>query len=125
MQQDKAIIKALEKEEFSSLSRDFNERVMFCIYKRAERKEKQNFIFMLSCISAVSLGLIVTAIYLLKKYLLFNFSFNFQRASFKLNFLSQYYFEIYIAVLILVLIFFDYLFRILWNKKEYEKSVEL
>jgi uncharacterized membrane protein YozB (DUF420 family) len=123
MQNDKAIIKALNEEVFPSLSSNFNDRAMQLIYKEVKRKKKQNFILMISGISAVSLGLIVLAIYLLKHYLSFNFSFQIQLPSFKLDTISQYYFDMYIAALILVLISLDHLFRNFWNKKKYEGSI--
>ena len=123
MQQDKMIIKALKEEIISSLPPDFNERAILRIYKEADRKRKQNFFLMLGCTSMVSLGLIVMAIYLLKKYLSFNFAFHFQLPSLKLGSLSQYYFDIYIAILMIVLIYIDYLFRSFWNKKKYGKGI--
>jgi len=123
MQKDKAIIQALNEEVFPSLSPNFNERAMQLIYKEVERKKKLNFIFMISCISAVSSGLIVMAIYLLKHYLSFNFAIHLQIPSFKPDAISQYYFDIYIAVLILVLVYLDHLFRNFWNKKRFEGSI--
>ncbi|MDR0791729.1 MAG: hypothetical protein LBE82_00355 [Chitinophagaceae bacterium] len=122
MQQDKIIKKALEEELNFSLSSGFNEQTMFRIYKEAERKKKQNFVLMLGCISAVSLGLIVLTIYLLKKYFSFNFSFRFQMPAFHLGALSQYYFSIYIAVIVLFLLFLDYFFRSFWNNKKLNKK---
>ena len=123
MHQDKAILKALNKEVFPSLSPKFNEQAMQFIYKEVKRNKKQNFILMISCLSAVSLGLIVLAIYLLKHYLSFNFAIHIQIPSFKPDTISQYYFDIYIAVLILVLISLDHLFRNYWYKRRYEGSV--
>jgi len=123
MQQDKAIIKALQKEATSSLPPDFNKRAMLRIYKEAEKKKKRNFFFMLGSISVVSLGLIGMSVYLLKKYLSFNFAFHFQLPSLKLNSVLQYSFVIYIATLVLVLVFLDHLFRTFWNKRKYERGV--
>lgn len=124
MQEDKAIIKALQEETASSLPPDFGERAMFCIYKEAEKKEKQNFFFMLGSLSVVSLGLIAMAAYLLKKYFSFDFAFHFQLPSLKLNSVLQYSFSIYIATLILVLVFLDHIFRTFWNKRKYGRNVE-
>ena len=98
MQNDKAIIKALNEEVFPSLSSNFNDRAMQLIYKEVKRKKKQNFILMISGISAVSLGLIVLAIYLLKHYLSFNFAIHLQVPSFSLDAISQYYFDIYTEI---------------------------
>ena len=123
MQQDKIIKKALEEEFVYPLPSGFNERAMLHIYEEAKRKRKQNFAFMIGCISAVSLSLIGLAVYLLKNYFSFKFSFQFQIPTFKFGSLSQYYFDIYIAILILVLLYFDYLFRTFWNKRKYEKSM--
>ena len=123
MQNDKAIIKALNEEVFPSLSPNFNEHAMLLIYKEVERKKKRNFIFMISCLSTVSAGLIIMAIFLLKHYLLFNFAIHIQVPSLKLDTISQYYFDMYIAALILVLISLDHLFRNFWNKKKYEGSI--
>jgi len=123
MQRDKAILKALNEDVFPSLSPNFNERAMQLIFKEVKRKKKRNFIFMICSISAVSVGLIVLAFYLLKHFLSFNFAVHIQIPSFSLDSISQYYFDIYIAVLILVLISLDHLFRNIWYKKKYEGSV--
>jgi len=123
MQRDKAILKALNEDVFPPLSPNFNERAMQLIFKEVKRKKKRNFIFMICSISAVSVGLIVLAFYLLKHFLSFNFAVHIQIPSFSLDSISQYYFDIYIAVLILVLISLDHLFRNIWYKKKYEGSV--
>lgn len=121
MQQDKAIIKALEEETNFSLPSGFNERAMLRIYKEAARKKKENFFLTLGCISGVSAGLVALTVYLLKKYFSFSFTFQFQLPTVKFGSLSQYYFDIYIAVLILALIGFDYLFRWYWHKRSVGK----
>jgi preprotein translocase subunit SecF len=73
---------------------------------------------MFASISAASLSFIVLAIYLLKQYLSFNFSFRLSLQGLHFGAISQYYFSIYIAVIALLLLYLDYFFRNLLSKKK-------
>jgi hypothetical protein len=109
MKRDKAISKILKAEVTPTLSPAFNAQLMSQIHKFAEKKKVQSFILTLCLISATSLSIIGMAIYLLRNYLKWNFSFSMPR--FPQESISQYGFFIYIALLMLILIGLDTFFR--------------
>ena len=125
MKQDKAILKALKSQESPALSYDFNARLMSRVFLAVEKKKKRAYILSLCLISAVSLGLISMAGYLMKDYLSFDYTFTLPHINFTLVSLSKYGFSIYIAVLTLILIGLDNHFRHVWIKRKSNKSGKL
>jgi hypothetical protein len=125
MKQDKAILKALKSQESPALSYDFNARLMNRVYLAAEKKKKRLYILTLCFISAVSLGLISLAGYLLKDHLTLDLTLTLPRINFTLTPLSRYGFSVYIAVLTFILIGLDNYFRHVWIKRRNNKSGQL
>lgn len=118
MNNDKAIIKALQSTESSRLSADFNSRMMNQIYRAAERKKKRSYILGLCLISGVSLVLIALAVYLLNNYFSVDFSFHLPKFHLSSESISVYGFCFYIAMLVLILIGLDNHFRHKWMIKK-------
>ena len=125
MKQDKAILKALKSQESTVLSYDFNARLMSRVFLAAEKKKKRAYILSICLISAVSLGLISMAGFLMKDYLSFDYAFTMPRINFTFGSLSKYSFSIYIAVLSLILIGLDNHFRHVFIKRKNNKSGQL
>ena len=125
MKQDKAIIKALKSQESPALSYDFNAHLMSRVYMAAEKKKKRSYVLSLCFISAVSLGLISMAGYLLKDHLAFDFTFTLPHINFTLVSLSKYGFSVYVAVLACILIGLDTYFRHVMQKRKNHKSGQL
>jgi preprotein translocase subunit Sss1 len=123
MKQDKAILKALKSEESPSLPSDFNARMMSRVYLAAEKKKKRAYVLSLCLISAVSLCLIGMAGFLMRDYLMVDFTFRMPHITF--GSLSKYGFSIYIAALTFVLIGLDNHFRNVWLKRKNNKSGQL
>lgn len=111
MKQDKAIRKALTTHHIPTLSNGFNTRMMHQIYEVAEKKRKRMYVFSLSIISIVSLGLVSMGIYLLKDYIPSDITLHLPNPGNLMDILSRYGFSLYIASLILVLIGLDTWFR--------------
>jgi len=125
MKQDKAILKALKSQESPALSYDFNARLMSRVYLAAEKRKKRTYVLSLCLISAVSLGLISLAGYLLKDHFVTDFALTMPHINLTLGSLSKYGFCIYIAVLTLILIGLDNHFRHVWIKRKNNKSGQL
>jgi hypothetical protein len=123
MKQDKAILKALKSQESPALSSDFNARMMSRVYLAAEKKKKRVYVLSLCLISAVSLCLIGMAGFLMRDYLVVDFTFRMPHITF--GSLSKYGFSIYIAVLTGILIGLDNHFRHVWLKRKNNKSGQL
>ncbi len=117
MKQDKAIIKALQSKENSTLSSDFNTLTMNKIIAISATQKKRKFVLTYSLISIISVSLISFGIFVLKDYL----SFNSVRSYFTIfsnpESKTIFGFFTYIALLVLLLIFFDGYFRHLREKK--------
>ena len=112
MEKDKAIVKALKSTQTPQISIDFQENTMNKIFKLAEQKRKRAYFLHLCLISAASIGLIVTAAFLLKDYLSFSLKLpDFQLTS---SSISLFAFSFYIAALILILVGLDAYFRRKW-----------
>jgi hypothetical protein len=110
MNNDKAIIKALQSTEIPRLSADFNLRMMAEVYRAVERKKKRAYVLGLCLISGVSLALIGLAVYVF--YTNFSMDFKFELPKLpKMQLSSEtksiYAFSIYIALLSLMLIGLD------------------
>ena len=121
MNNDKAIIKALQSTESTRLSADFNSRMMAEVYRAAERKKKRSYILGLCLISGVSLILIAMVIYVFQTYFSFDLSVElpkFPKMHFSPESKSIYGFSIYIALLTLILIGLDQYLRHKWMIKK-------
>lgn len=121
MNNDKAIIKALQSTESPRLSADFNSRMMAEVYRAVERKKKRAYILSLCLVSGVSLALIGMAVYVFYTY--FSFDLSIQLPRFPEMELSEesksiYGFSIYIAVLSLILIGLDHYLRHKWMMRK-------
>lgn len=79
MNNDKAIIKALQSTESPRLSADFNSRMMAEVYRAVERKKKRAYVLGLCLISGVSLALIGMAVYVFYTYFSFDLSIQLSR----------------------------------------------
>jgi hypothetical protein len=117
MNNDKAIIKALQSTEIPRLSADFNLRMMAEVYRAVERKKKRAYVLGLCLISGVSLALIGLAVYVF--YTNFSMDFKFELPKLpKMQLSSEtksiYAFSIYIALLSLMLIGLDNYIRRKW-----------
>ena len=112
MEKDKAIVKALKSTQTPQISVDFQAHTMNKILKLAEQKRKRAYFLHLCLISAASIGLIITAAFLLKDYL--SFSFKLPEIQFTTSSLSLFAFSFYIAALILILVGLDAYFRRKW-----------
>ncbi len=122
MEKDKAIIKALKSTQTPQISVDFQIQTMNKVFKLAEQKRKRAYILNFCLISTVSLGLIVTAVFLLKDYL--SFSFKLPAIQFTSSSISLFVFSFYIASLILILVGLDSYFRRKWLIKNQNKQIE-
>ena len=122
MEKDKAIIKALKSTQTPQISVDFQTQTMNKVFKLAEQKRKRAYILNFCLISAVSLGLIVTAVFLLKDYL--SFSLKLSAIQFTSSSISLFVFSFYIASLILILVGLDSYFRRKWLIKNQNKQIE-
>lgn len=121
MNNDKAIIKALQSTESPRLSADFNSRMMAEVYRAAERKKKRSYILGLCLISGVSLVLIAMVVYVFQTYFSFDLSVElpkFPKIHFSSESKSIYGFSIYIALLTLILIGLDHYLRHKWLIKK-------
>jgi hypothetical protein len=121
MNNDKAIIKALQSTESPRLSADFNSRLMAEVYRAVERKKNQAYALGLGLISGVSLALIGLAIYVFVAYIPWNFTFEFPmfpKVHLSSESKSMYAFSFYIAFLSLILIGLDYWIRRMWLMKK-------
>jgi heme/copper-type cytochrome/quinol oxidase subunit 2 len=118
MNNDKAIIKALQSTESPQLSADFNSRMMAEVYRAVERKKRWSYVLSLCLISGVSLVLIALTVYLLNNYFSVDFSLHLPKFHFSSESKSIYGFSIYIALLILILIGLDHYFRHKWMIKK-------
>lgn len=121
MNNDKAIIKALQSTESPRLSADFNSRMMAEVYRAVERKKKRAYVLGLCLISGVSLAMIAMAVYVFYTY--FSFDLSIQLPKFpKMNFTPEsksiYGFSIYIALLSLTLIGLDHYLRHKWMMRK-------
>ena len=121
MNNDKAIIKALQSTESPRLSTDFNSRMMAEVYRAVERKKKRAYVLGLCLISGVSLALIGLAVYVFYTY--FSIDFKFELPKFpKMNLTPEsksiYGFSIYIALLSLMLIGLDNYIRHKWMSRK-------
>ena len=121
MNNDKAIIKALQATESPRLSADFNSRMMAEVYRAVERKKKRAYILGLCLISGVSLALIGLAVYVFYTYSSFDLSLqlpNFSKMQFSSESKSIFGFSIYIALLSLILIGLDHYLRHKWMMRK-------
>ncbi len=121
MNNDKAIIKALQSTESPRLSADFNSRLMAEVYRTVERKKKRAYILGLCLISGVSLALIGLAVYVFYTYFSFDLSIqlpNFSKMQFSSESKSIFGFSIYIALLSLILIGLDHYLRHKWMMRK-------
>lgn len=120
MNNDKAIIKALQSTESPRLSADFNTRLMAEVYRAAERKKKREYVLGICLISGVSLVLVGMAVYVFLTYIPWDFAFELPKFP-KINLTpeakSMYGFSFYIAFLSLILIGLDHYFRRKWLKR--------
>lgn len=121
MNNDKAIIKALQSTESPRLSADFNSRMMAEVYRAVERKKKRAYILSLCLVSGVSLALIGMAVYVFYTYFSFDLSIQLPKLP-KMEFSSEsksiYEFSIYIALLSLTLIGLDHYLRHKWMMRK-------
>lgn len=121
MNNDKAIIKALQSTESPRLSADFNSRMMAEVYRAVERKKKRAYVLGLCLISGVSLALIAMAVYVFHTYFSFDLSIQLSRFP-EMQFSAEskyiYGFSIYIAVLSLILIGLDHYLRHKWMMRK-------
>jgi formate-dependent nitrite reductase membrane component NrfD len=121
MNNDKAIIKALQSTESPRLSADFNSRLMAEVYRTVERKKKRAYILSLCLVSGVSLALIGMAVYVFYTYSSFDLSIqlpNFSKMQFSSESKSIFGFSIYIALLSLILIGLDHYLRHKWMMRK-------
>lgn len=118
MNNDKAIIKALQSTESSKLPDNFNSQLMTRIYRAAERRKKRAYILSLCLVSGVSLLLIAMTVYLLNNYFAFNLSLHLPKLNVNAQSITVYGFSFYIAVLTLILIGLDHYFRHKWMIKK-------
>jgi len=121
MNNDKAIIKALQSTESPRLSADFNSRMMAEVYRAVERKKKRAYILSLCLVSGVSLALIGMAVYVFYTYFSFDLSIQlprFPKMEFSAESKSIYGFSIYIAALSLILIGLDHYLRHKWMMRK-------
>lgn len=116
MKPDKAISKALTRQENPGLPPGFESRMMAQIYKAETKRKRQTFLLNIGLLSLTSLGLIGLAVYLLRDSLS---EITFRAPSLHLSSeaVSQYGFGFYIAFLILVLIVTDHCIRHFIQKK--------
>lgn len=121
MNNDKAIIKALQSTEIPRLSADFNSRMMAEVYRAVERKKKRAYVLGLCVISGVSLALIGLAVYVFYTYFSMNFKFELPglpKIQLSSATKSIYAFSTYIALLSLMLIGLDNYIRRKWLTKK-------
>jgi hypothetical protein len=121
MNNDKAIIKALQSTESPRLSADFNSRLMVEVFLAAERKKKRAYVLGLCLISGVSLTMIGLVVYLFHTYFSFDLSVElpkFPKMHLSSESKSMYEFSIYIALLSLILIGLDNYIRHRWMMKK-------
>ncbi|MBV5282044.1 MAG: hypothetical protein JZU53_06360 [Paludibacter sp.] len=121
MNNDKAIIKALQSTESPRLSADFNSRMMAEVYRAVERKKKRAYILSLCLVSGVSLALIGMAVYVFYTYFSFDLSIQlprFPKMEFSAESKSISGFSIYIAALSLILIGLDHYLRHKWMMRK-------
>jgi len=121
MNNDKAIIKALQSTESPRLSADFNSHLMAEVYRAVERKKKRAYVLGLCLISGVSLVLIGLAVYVFNTYFSFDLSIElpkFPKMRLSSESKSIYGFSIYIALLSLILIGLDNYIRHKWMMKK-------
>ena len=121
MNNDKAIIRALQSTESPRLSADFNSRMMAEVYRAVERKKKRAYILSLCLVSGVSLALIGMAVYVFYTYFSFDLSIQlprFPKMEFSAESKSIYGFSIYIAALSLILIGLDHYLRHKWMMRK-------
>jgi hypothetical protein len=121
MNNDKAIIKALQSTESPRLSADFNSRMMEEVYRAVERKKKRAYVLGLCLISGVSLALIGLAVYMFYTYFSFDLSIQlprFPKMGFSAESKSIFGFSIYIALLSLILIGLDHYLRHKWMMRK-------
>jgi hypothetical protein len=116
MKSDKAITKALNRQEKPALPPGFESRMMAQIYRAEAKRKQQAFLFSIGLLSITSLGLIGMAVYLLRNYLS-TATFRIPSLHLSTEALSQYGFGFYIASLILVLIVTDHCIRHFIQKK--------
>jgi hypothetical protein len=121
MNQDKAIIKALKTLEGPILSDNFSSGMMNRIYLVEAKKKRRAYIGSLCLLSAVSLGMISMAVYLLRDYLSDKLTFQLPGPETLIESISRYGFGFYIAFLTIILIALDYYFRSAWQKHKNEK----
>ena len=121
MNNDKAIIKALQSTESPRLSADFNSRLMAEVYRAVERKKKRAYVLGICLISGVSLVLIGLAVYVFLTYIPWNFTFELPKFP-KINLTPEskwmYGFSFYIALLTLILIGLDNYIRHKWMTRK-------
>ena len=121
MNNDKAIIKALQSTEGPRLSADFNSRLMAEVYRAVERKKKREYVLGICLISGVSLVLIGLAVYVFLTYIPWNFTLELPKFP-KINLTpeskSMYGFSFYIALLTLILIGLDNYIRHKWTPRK-------
>jgi len=118
MNNDKAIIKALQSTQSPRPSVDFNSRMMAEVYRAVERKKKRAYILSLCLASGVSLALIAMTIYLLNNYFAINLHIHLPKFNVSDQSISVYGFSFYIALLILILIGLDHYLRHKWLMKK-------
>ena len=121
MNNDKAIIKALQSTESPRLSADFNSHLMAEVYRAVERKKKRAYVLGLCLVSGVSLVLIGLTVYVLYTYFSFDLRLElpkFPKMYFSSESKSLYEFSIYIALLSLILIGLDNYIRNKWLYKK-------
>ena len=122
MNNDKAIIKALQSTESSKLPDNFNSRLMTRVYRAAEQKKKRAYILSLCLASGVSLVLIAMAVFLLNNYFAFNLGLHLPKWNVNAQSISVYGFSFYIALLILILVGLDHYLRHKWMMKKSDNN---
>jgi hypothetical protein len=116
MKPDKAITKALNRQEKPVLPPGFESRMMTRIHRAEAKRKQQAYILNIGLISFTSVGLIGLAVYLLRHYLS-GVTFRVPSLHLSTEAASQYGFGFYIAFLVMVLIATDHFVRHLIQKR--------
>lgn len=122
MSRNKALKRALNNRRTSNLPYGFEQQMMRRILLEAERKKKRSFVWGLSLISFVSIGMISAMVYILTFY--FSFSMHLTLPDLSVSSQTQSWLVAcgYIAVLMLALLGLDGYFRNLWKKRHGQSS---
>jgi len=120
MKPDKAILKVLQSQQIPELSPGFNSRLMNQLHVGVEKKKKRQYALTLCLLSAVSLGLIAMAGYLMKDYLPSHVTIQIPEFKIPWESLSRYGFGFYVAFLTFILVGLDHYLRSVRQKRKHE-----